>query len=95
MGKCGVNSVGRVSASQAECRGFESRTPLHIMLRDWDMLYKIVFALLCFISFLIDAVKAVFIAIWGIDWPSIAAKNRASYQSLVDRYSNESDLNKE
>ena len=25
----GCNSVGRVSASQAECRGFESRRPLH------------------------------------------------------------------
>ncbi len=25
----GCNSVGRVSASQAECRGFESRLPLH------------------------------------------------------------------
>ncbi len=27
--RCGCNSVGRVSASQAECRGFESRLPLH------------------------------------------------------------------
>jgi hypothetical protein len=26
----GSNSAGRVSASQAECRGFESRLPLHI-----------------------------------------------------------------
>lgn len=26
----GVNSVGRVLASQAGCRGFESRTPLHL-----------------------------------------------------------------
>src|SRR4051812_45330654 len=28
-GRCGCNSVGRVSASQAECRGFESHHPLH------------------------------------------------------------------
>ena len=28
----GVNSVGRVLASQAGCRGFESRTPLHSLL---------------------------------------------------------------
>merc|ERR1712093_907394 len=28
--KCGSSSVGRVSASQAECREFESRLPLHI-----------------------------------------------------------------
>jgi hypothetical protein len=28
----GVNSVGRVLASQAGCRGFESRTPLHSFL---------------------------------------------------------------
>lgn len=27
---CGRNSVGRVSASQAECRGFEPRRPLHL-----------------------------------------------------------------
>ncbi len=27
----GVNSVGRVLASQAGCRGFESRTPLHFL----------------------------------------------------------------
>jgi hypothetical protein len=29
--RCGCNSVGRVSASQAECRGFESHRPLHII----------------------------------------------------------------
>jgi hypothetical protein len=28
----GSNSVGRVSASQAECRGFESRLPLHSLV---------------------------------------------------------------
>src|SRR5467141_455680 len=28
----GSNSAGRVSASQAECRGFESRLPLHFLL---------------------------------------------------------------
>ena len=28
--QCGSSSVGRVSASQAECREFESRLPLHI-----------------------------------------------------------------
>ena len=27
--KCGSSSVGRASAFQAECRGFESRLPLH------------------------------------------------------------------
>src|SRR5450759_4837009 len=27
----GSNSAGRVSASQAECRGFESRLPLHLL----------------------------------------------------------------
>ena len=30
--KSGVSSVGRASASQAECREFESRTPLQIQL---------------------------------------------------------------
>ena len=28
-GRCGCNSVGRVFASQAKCRGFESHHPLH------------------------------------------------------------------
>ena len=32
---CGSNSVGRVSASQAECRGFESRLPLSLIFRGW------------------------------------------------------------
>ncbi len=31
MKYCGCSSVGRASASQAECREFESRTPLHFL----------------------------------------------------------------
>ena len=31
----GSSSVGRVSASQAECRGFESRLPLHFSMTYW------------------------------------------------------------
>ena len=33
--RCGSSSVGRVSASQAECRGFEPRLPLSNELTDY------------------------------------------------------------
>lgn len=34
---CGCNSVGRVLASQARCRGFESRRPLQFTLRPFTL----------------------------------------------------------
>ena len=35
MSPCGGSSVGRASAFQADCRGFESRPPLHGPVAQW------------------------------------------------------------
>lgn len=35
MWPCGGSSVGRASAFQADCRGFESRLPLHGPVAQW------------------------------------------------------------